>query len=70
MLLQMMESTLPPAKSDRFAPRSLANVLNLPKYWYQSLPKLNELVKIGHYEFQIIKKTMTKIELVKLKVTS
>ena len=37
---------------------------------YQSFPKLNELVKIGQYEFQIIKKTMTKIELVKLKVTS
>ncbi|MBR5686985.1 MAG: HlyC/CorC family transporter [Prevotella sp.] len=37
---------------------------------YQSFPKLNEVVKIGQYEFQIIKKTMTKIELVKLKVIS
>lgn len=35
---------------------------------YQSFPKLNEVVKIGHYEFKIIKNTMTKIELVKLKV--
>ena len=36
---------------------------------YQSFPKLNELVKIGKYEFKIIKNTMTKIELVKLKVS-
>ena len=36
---------------------------------YQSFPKLNEVVKIGHFEFRIIKNTMTKIELVKLKVT-
>ena len=35
---------------------------------YQSFPKLNEIVKIGHFEFKIIKNTMTKIELVKLKV--
>lgn len=35
---------------------------------YQSFPKLNEIVKIGKYEFKIIKSTMTKIELVKLKV--
>ena len=35
---------------------------------YQSFPKLNEVVKIGHFEFKIIKNTMTKIELVKLKV--
>ena len=35
---------------------------------YQSFPKLNEVVKIGKYEFKIIKSTMTKIELVKLKV--
>ena len=35
---------------------------------YQSFPKLNEVVKIGKYEFRIIKSTMTKIELVKLKV--
>ena len=35
---------------------------------YQSFPKLNEIVKIGHFEFKIIKNTMTKIELVRLKV--
>lgn len=35
---------------------------------YQSFPKLNEVVKIGNFEFKIIKNTMTKIELVKLKV--
>ena len=35
---------------------------------YQSFPKLNEVVKIGKWEFKIIKNTMTKIELVKLKV--
>ncbi len=35
---------------------------------YQSFPKLNEVVRIGHFEFKIIKNTMTKIELVKLKV--
>lgn len=36
---------------------------------YQSFPKLNEIIKIGHFEFKIIKNTMTKIELVRLKVT-
>ena len=36
---------------------------------YQSFPKLNEIVKIGRYEFKIIKNTMTKIELVRLKIT-
>ena len=36
---------------------------------YQSFPKLNEVVKIGCFEFKIIKNTMTKIELVRLKVT-
>lgn len=35
---------------------------------YQSFPKLNEVVKFGNYEFKIIKNTMTKIEVVKLKV--
>lgn len=35
---------------------------------YQSFPKLNEVVKIGQYEFKIIKNTATKIELVRLKV--
>ena len=36
---------------------------------YQSFPKLNEVVKIGRFEFKIVKNTMTKIELVRLKVT-
>jgi CBS domain containing-hemolysin-like protein len=36
---------------------------------YQSFPKLNEMVKIGRYEFKIVKNTATKIELVRLKVT-
>ncbi len=35
---------------------------------FQSFPKLNEVVTIDHFEFRIIKNTMTKIELVKLKV--
>jgi len=35
---------------------------------YQSFPKLNEIVRIGRFEFKIIKNTMTKIELVRLKV--
>ena len=35
---------------------------------YQSFPKLNEVVKIGRYEFKIVKNTMTKIELVRLKI--
>lgn len=35
---------------------------------YQSFPKVNEVVKFGHWEFKIIKKTQTKIELVKLKI--
>lgn len=36
---------------------------------YQSFPKLNEVITIGRYEFRIIKSTMKKIELVKLKVS-
>ena len=35
---------------------------------YRSFPKLNEVIQIGNLEFKIIKSTMTKIELVKLKV--
>ena len=35
---------------------------------YQSFPKLNEVIRIGHFEFKIVKNTMTKIELVRLKV--
>ena len=35
---------------------------------FQSFPKLNEIVRIGRYEFKIVKNTATKIELVRLKV--
>lgn len=35
---------------------------------YQSFPKLNEVVKIGRYEFKIIKNTRTKIEMVKMRI--
>ena len=34
---------------------------------YQSFPKVNEIITVGKYEFRIIKNTMTKIELVRLK---
>lgn len=35
---------------------------------YQSFPKLNEVVSVGRFEFKIVKNTMTKIELVRLKI--
>ncbi len=35
---------------------------------YQSFPKLNEVVETGPFQFKIIKNTMTKIELVRLKI--
>jgi len=35
---------------------------------FESFPKLNEIVNIGKYSFKILKNTMTKIELVKLKI--
>ena len=35
---------------------------------YQSFPKLHEVVRVGRYQFKIIKVTATKIELVRLKV--
>lgn len=35
---------------------------------YQSFPKLNEVVKVGKYHFKIVKKAMTKIEVVRLHV--
>lgn len=35
---------------------------------YQSFPKLNEVIRTGRLEFKIMKSTMSKIELVKLKV--
>lgn len=37
-------------------------------YNYRSFPKLNEIVKIGKFEFKIMKNTSTKIELVQLTV--
>ena len=37
---------------------------------YQSFPKLNEVVKVGKYQFKIVKKTMTKIEVVRLHVAN
>ncbi len=37
-------------------------------HYYQSIPKLTEIVKIGKFSFKIIKNTMTKIELVRLKI--
>lgn len=36
-------------------------------HFYQSFPKLNEIIKIGQFEFKIVKNTATKIELVRLK---
>lgn len=36
----------------------------------QSFPKLHEIVKIGSFQFKIIKMSATKIELVRLKVTN
>lgn len=37
---------------------------------FQSFPKLNEVVKFDDYEFKILKKTTTKLELVRLKVVN
>lgn len=37
---------------------------------YENFPKLNEVVRIGKFEFKIVKNTVTKIELVKLKIIS
>ncbi len=36
----------------------------------QRFPKLNEVVTFGHFEFKIIKNTSTKIELVRLRITT
>ena len=35
---------------------------------FQSFPKLNEVIRIGRFEFKVIKNTSTKIELVRLKI--
>ena len=37
---------------------------------YRSFPKLNEIIRIGKYEFKVLKSTMTKIELVRLTVVA
>jgi CBS domain containing-hemolysin-like protein len=37
-------------------------------HYYQGFPKLNEIVEVGKYEFKVINKTQTKLELVRLKV--
>lgn len=39
-------------------------------HYYQSFPQLNEIVKIKQFEFKVLKKTNTKIELVGLKVNA
>jgi len=39
-------------------------------HYYQSFPKLNEIVTIGRFHFKIIRNTRTKIELVRLHVDS
>lgn len=39
-------------------------------HYYESFPKLNETVTIGKFDFKIIKNTMTKILLVRLKVNA
>ncbi len=38
-------------------------------HYYQSFPKLHEVVSVDNYQFKIIKATPTKIELVRLKIT-
>jgi CBS domain containing-hemolysin-like protein len=38
-------------------------------YFHESIPKINTLVKIGNYQFKILKATNTKIELVKLTIS-
>lgn len=43
-------------------------IAGLILHYYQSFPKLNEVVTIKKFEFKILKKTNTKIELVRLKV--
>ena len=38
-------------------------------YHHESIPKINSLIKIGVFQFKILKATNTKIELVKLTIT-
>ena len=38
-------------------------------YHHESIPKINSVIKIGAFQFKILKATNTKIELVKLTIT-
>ena len=38
-------------------------------YYYESIPKINSVIKIGKFHFKILKATNTKIELVKLTIS-
>jgi CBS domain containing-hemolysin-like protein len=38
-------------------------------YYHESIPKINSVIKIGIFQFKILKATNTKIELVKLTIT-
>ncbi len=58
---EMFDLSLP--ESDQYL-----TVGGLILHEYQSFPKVNEIVKFDKWEFKIIKKTATKLELVKLKV--
>lgn len=58
---EMFEFDLP--ESDEYM-----TISGLILHEYQNFPKLNEEIKIGRYTFKIVKNTMTKIELVRLKV--
>lgn len=58
---EMFQLELP--KSDEYM-----TIGGLILHEYQNFPKLNEIVKIDSYSFKIVKNTMTKIELVRLKV--
>lgn len=58
---EMFDLNLP--ESDQYL-----TVSGLILHEYQNFPKVNEVVSFGHWEFKIIKKTSTKLELVKLKV--
>ena len=59
---EMFDLTLP--ESDDYM-----TIGGLILHYYQSFPKLNEVVKIDNMEFKVIKNTATKIELVRLKVS-
>ncbi|MEZ5103653.1 MAG: hemolysin family protein [Draconibacterium sp.] len=39
-------------------------------YYHESIPKINSVIKIGAFQFKILKATNTKIELVKLTITN